>query len=160
MVPPRGFAPRSSAYRADALLLSYGGLGIVAGASRARPLWKRLASRISSPGETPGQRTAARHTSHFHGKWLRRPDSNRRYAAYETAALPLGYSAVYKGKLGERIVGFSRRVNGTRRLKSALRSRKNESKHRCQSGDGLAPAGKFLGGSFGVSGTPPLARTI
>ena len=25
MVPPRGFAPRSSAYRADALLLSYGG---------------------------------------------------------------------------------------------------------------------------------------
>lgn len=25
--------------------------------------------------------------------WLRRPDSNRRYAAYETAALPLGYSA-------------------------------------------------------------------
>ena len=27
-------------------------------------------------------------------KWLRRPDSNRRYAAYETAALPLGYSAV------------------------------------------------------------------
>lgn len=28
------------------------------------------------------------------GKGLRRPDSNRRYAAYETAALPLGYSAV------------------------------------------------------------------
>jgi hypothetical protein len=25
---------------------------------------------------------------------LRRPDSNRRYAAYETAAIPLGYSAV------------------------------------------------------------------
>lgn len=37
---------------------------------------------------------------------------------------------------------------------------KNENKHRCQSGDGLAPAGKFLGGSFGVSGTPPMARTI
>jgi hypothetical protein len=28
-------------------------------------------------------------------EWLRRPDSNRRYAAYETAALPLGYSAVF-----------------------------------------------------------------
>ena len=27
-------------------------------------------------------------------KWLRRPDSNRRYAAYETASLPLGYSAI------------------------------------------------------------------
>jgi hypothetical protein len=27
LVPPRGIAPRSSAYRADALLLSYGGLG-------------------------------------------------------------------------------------------------------------------------------------
>lgn len=25
MVPPRGIAPRSSGYRADALLLSYGG---------------------------------------------------------------------------------------------------------------------------------------
>ena len=25
---------------------------------------------------------------------LRRPDSNRRYAAYETAALPLGYPAI------------------------------------------------------------------
>lgn len=25
MVPPRGFAPRSSTYQADALLLSYGG---------------------------------------------------------------------------------------------------------------------------------------
>jgi hypothetical protein len=37
---------------------------------------------------------------------------------------------------------------------------KNENKHRCQSGDGLAPAGKFLGGSFGVSGTPPMAQTI
>jgi len=37
---------------------------------------------------------------------------------------------------------------------------KNENKHRCQSGDGLAPAGKFLGGSFGVSGTPPVARTM
>jgi len=37
---------------------------------------------------------------------------------------------------------------------------KNKNKHRCQSGDGLAPAGKFLGGSFGVSGTPPVARTI
>jgi hypothetical protein len=36
----------------------------------------------------------------------------------------------------------------------------NENKHRCQSGDGLAPAGKFLGGSFGVSGTPPMAHTI
>ena len=35
------------------------------------------------------------------GKWLRRPDSNRRYAAYETAALPLGYSAVI-GKLARR----------------------------------------------------------
>ena len=33
----------------------------------------------------------------------------------------------------------------------------NKNKHRCQSGDGLAPAGKFLGGSFGVSGTPPVA---
>ena len=37
---------------------------------------------------------------------------------------------------------------------------KNKNKHRCQSGDGLAPAGKFLGGSFGVSGTPPVTRTI
>jgi hypothetical protein len=37
---------------------------------------------------------------------------------------------------------------------------KNENKHRCQSGVGLAPAGKFLGGSFGVSGTPPMAITI
>ena len=27
---------------------------------------------------------------------------------------------------------------------------KNENKHRCQSGDGLAPAGEFHGGSFGV----------
>lgn len=32
-------------------------------------------------------------------KGLRRPDSNRRYAAYETAALPLGYSAVVGKKL-------------------------------------------------------------
>jgi hypothetical protein len=37
---------------------------------------------------------------------------------------------------------------------------KNKNKHRCQSGDGLAPAGKFLGGSFDVSGTSPMARTI
>ncbi len=36
----------------------------------------------------------------FSGNWLRRPDSIRRYAAYETAALPLGYSAIYKGKIG------------------------------------------------------------
>lgn len=35
-------------------------------------------------------------------KWLRRPDSNRRYAAYETAALPLGYSAVDGEKLARR----------------------------------------------------------
>lgn len=34
--------------------------------------------------------------------WLRRPDSNRRYAAYETAALPLGYSAVDGEKLARR----------------------------------------------------------
>jgi hypothetical protein len=34
---------------------------------------------------------------------------------------------------------------------------KNENKHRYQSGDGLVPAGLFLGGSFGVSGTPPMA---
>jgi hypothetical protein len=37
---------------------------------------------------------------------------------------------------------------------------KNENKHRCQSGDGLAPAGRFLGGSFGVSGTPPVTITL
>lgn len=37
---------------------------------------------------------------------------------------------------------------------------KNENKHHCQTDDGLAPAGKFLGGSFGVSGTPPVTRTI
>lgn len=29
-------------------------------------------------------------------EWLRRPDSNRRCAAYETAALPLGYSAILR----------------------------------------------------------------
>jgi len=29
--------------------------------------------------------------------WLRGPDSNRRFAAYETAALPLGYPAVING---------------------------------------------------------------
>jgi hypothetical protein len=43
---------------------------------------------------------------------------------------------------------------GARRV---LNSGKIENKHRYQSGDGLAPAGKFLGGSFGVSGTPPVA---
>src|SRR5690349_1129952 len=37
MVPPRGIAPRSSAYRADALLLSYGGLGKNGRAPRCRP---------------------------------------------------------------------------------------------------------------------------
>jgi hypothetical protein len=31
----------------------------------------------------------------------------------------------------------------------------HKNKHRYQSGDGLVPAGKFLGGSFGVSGTLP-----
>jgi hypothetical protein len=34
----------------------------------------------------------------------------------------------------------------------------NKNKHLYQSGDGLAPAGRFLGGSFGVSGTPPVAQ--
>lgn len=40
------------------------------------------------------------------------------------------------------------------------RTLKNKNKHRCQSGEGLTPAGRFLGGSFGVSGTPPVARVI
>ena len=94
VVPPRGFAPRSSAYRADALLLSYGGLGKwsrapvpprasprpkrgglrsssrailrrVAGASRARPSRRRLAPWHSNPGETSGQRTGARRSSYL-----------------------------------------------------------------------------------------------
>jgi len=36
----------------------------VAGASRTRPLRRRLASRMRIPGETPGQRTGARRSSH------------------------------------------------------------------------------------------------
>lgn len=47
VVPPHGFAPRSSAYKADALTLSYGGGRGVAGASRARLLVRRPASRLS-----------------------------------------------------------------------------------------------------------------
>lgn len=54
MVPPRGFAPRSSAYRADALLLSYGGFRKVGcggrirtgGARRMKPLPYHLATPL------------------------------------------------------------------------------------------------------------------
>ena len=38
---------------------------MVAGASRARPLRRRPASRSLTPGETPGQRTGAIRSSHF-----------------------------------------------------------------------------------------------
>jgi hypothetical protein len=92
-------------------------------------------------------------------EWLRRPDSNRRYAAYETAALPLGYSALYKEnwRTGHWLWPACKRNSPT---KVSAPFMKNKNKHRCQSGHGLAPAGKFLGGSFGVSGTPPVTKTL
>lgn len=45
MVVPRGNAPRSSAYQADALLLSYGTVLL------HQPLFRKLAAR---PGLAPG----------------------------------------------------------------------------------------------------------
>ena len=56
-------------------------------------------------------------------KWLRRPDSNRRCAAYETAALPLGYSAfVWKNWRGVPVPPRTRKVLETplRRLAPAV----------------------------------------
>lgn len=86
MVPPLGIAPGSSAYQADALPFSYGG-------------WKKMVARPSAAlGVSSSQ---ARRIAVFLARekkllemWLRGPDSNRRFAAYETAALPLGYPAM------------------------------------------------------------------
>ena len=45
LVPPRGIAPRSSAYRAGALLLSYGGLGKMVARPGAAPGASSLQTR-------------------------------------------------------------------------------------------------------------------
>ncbi len=83
MVPPSGIAPQSSAYQAGAQRSSYEGSEKW---SRA-PVLPRVPPRSKRGGFADSLARASE-------KWLRRPDSNRRYAAYETAALPLGYSAV------------------------------------------------------------------
>ena len=72
------------------------------------------------------------------------PDSNRQYTVYETVALPLVYPTIEDDKVA---ADETPPPIGT-----------NENKHHCQFGEGLTPAGRFHGGSFGVSGTPPGAN--
>ena len=70
---------------------------------------------------------------------LRRPDSNRRYAAYETAALPLGYSAVYKEKLARR-PGAAPDLQGFGNLAAQAGARRVLNAEKMVRPAGLAPA--------------------
>ena len=89
MVPPRGIAPRSPAYRADALLLSYGGWGKMVAVSGIAPDSARLQraanlSQLHSRGSPARYRAAVFRLSggysaiELQGNGWRGPGSNRR----------------------------------------------------------------------------------